>query len=71
MFDLAQTQAAIGQCGFDGWLHYDFRGSNLLARVDPMSLIGGLAFLLLLALSCILLVIWLSRMRRDLPGAAR
>jgi photosystem II stability/assembly factor-like uncharacterized protein len=41
-------------------------GSNLLARVDPMSLIGGLAFLLLLALSGILLVTWLTRRRRDI-----
>jgi photosystem II stability/assembly factor-like uncharacterized protein len=46
-------------------------GSNLLARVDPMSLVGGLAFLLLLGLSGILLVTWLTRTRRDVPGAAR
>ena len=46
-------------------------GSNLLARVDPMSLIGGLAFLLLLLLSGMLLVVWLVRRRRDIPGAAQ
>jgi Xaa-Pro aminopeptidase len=32
MFDLAAVQAAIGQLGFDGWLLYDFRGLNMLAR---------------------------------------
>jgi Xaa-Pro dipeptidase len=32
MFDLTKTQAAIRQFGFDGWLLYDFRGSNILAR---------------------------------------
>ena len=32
MFDLASVQAAIGQLGFDGWLLYDFRGLNVLAR---------------------------------------
>ncbi len=32
MFDLAAVQAALGQLGFDGWLLYDFRGSNVLAR---------------------------------------
>lgn len=32
MFDLASIQAAIRQLGFDGWLLYDFRGSNILAR---------------------------------------
>jgi hypothetical protein len=36
-----------------------------------MSLIGGLAFLLLLALSGILLVTWLTRRRRDIHRAAR
>jgi photosystem II stability/assembly factor-like uncharacterized protein len=46
-------------------------GSNLLARADPMSLVGGLAFLLLLALGGILMVAWLMRLRRDIPGAAR
>jgi photosystem II stability/assembly factor-like uncharacterized protein len=44
-------------------------GSNLLARVDPVSLVGGVAFLLLLILSSILLVNWLTRHR--IPGAAR
>lgn len=46
-------------------------GSNLLARADPTSLIGGLAFLLLLVLLGVLLVVWLTRLRRDIPGAAR
>lgn len=32
MFDLAATQQAIREFGFDGWLLFDFRGSNLLAR---------------------------------------
>ncbi len=32
MFDLAATQQAIRDFGFDGWLLYDFRGSNVLAR---------------------------------------
>src|SRR5262245_66263475 len=38
MFDLAATQAAIKQYGFDGWLLYDFRGINVLAlRVVGLS----------------------------------
>jgi Xaa-Pro aminopeptidase len=32
MFDLAKVQAALGQFGLDGWLMFDFRGSNPLAR---------------------------------------
>jgi Xaa-Pro dipeptidase len=32
MFDLPAVQAAIRAQGFDGWLLYDFRGSNILAR---------------------------------------
>jgi Xaa-Pro aminopeptidase len=32
MFDLARIQSAITEFGFDGWLLYDFRGSNVLAR---------------------------------------
>ena len=32
MFDLAAVQSAIGQLGLDGWLLYDFRGLNVLAR---------------------------------------
>jgi Xaa-Pro aminopeptidase len=32
MFDLAETQRAIQSFGLDGWLLYDFRGSNVLAR---------------------------------------
>ncbi len=32
MFDLALLQTALRDFGIDGWLLYDFRGSNLLAR---------------------------------------
>jgi Xaa-Pro aminopeptidase len=32
MFDLSAIQTALAKFGFDGWLLYDFRGSNLLAR---------------------------------------
>ncbi len=32
MFDLSAVQAAITQLGFSGWLLYDFRGLNILAR---------------------------------------
>src|SRR5262245_39357448 len=32
MFDLPKIQAALHQFGLDGWLIYDFRGSNLPAR---------------------------------------
>src|SRR5262245_15839591 len=32
MFDLDKIQSALRQFGLDGWLIYDFRGSNLLAR---------------------------------------
>lgn len=32
MFDLNAVQAALTQFGFDGWLLYDFHGSNVLAR---------------------------------------
>jgi photosystem II stability/assembly factor-like uncharacterized protein len=46
-------------------------GSNLLARADPISLIGGLAFLLLLVLGGVLLVAWLARLRGNIPGEAR
>lgn len=31
MIDLAAMQSALGELGLDGWLFYDFRGSNLLA----------------------------------------
>lgn len=31
MFDLAAVQAALQEFGIDGWLLYDFRGSNVLA----------------------------------------
>lgn len=32
MFDLPAVQAAIQAQGFDGWLLYDFRGTNVLAQ---------------------------------------
>jgi Xaa-Pro dipeptidase len=32
MFDLASVQSSLAQLGFDGWLLYDFRGLNVLAR---------------------------------------
>ena len=32
MFDLHAVQAAVGELGLDGWLLYDFRGLNVLAR---------------------------------------
>lgn len=32
MFDLAAIQAELVEAEFDGWLFYDFRGSNVLAR---------------------------------------
>jgi Xaa-Pro dipeptidase len=32
MFDLSAVQSALRQFGLDGWLIYDFRGSNVLAR---------------------------------------
>ena len=31
MFNLDAVQSALKQFGFDGWLLYDFRGSNPLA----------------------------------------
>src|SRR5438067_5203457 len=32
MFDLSSVQSAIRELGLDGWLLYDFRGLNVLAR---------------------------------------
>jgi Xaa-Pro aminopeptidase len=32
MFDLQAIQSALQKFGFDGWLLYDFRGSNVLAQ---------------------------------------
>jgi Xaa-Pro aminopeptidase len=32
MFDLDAVQRALRELGFDGWLLYDFRGNNVLAR---------------------------------------
>jgi photosystem II stability/assembly factor-like uncharacterized protein len=44
-------------------------GGNLLARADPVSLAGGLAFLLLLMIGGGLLVHWLARTRSARPVA--
>src|SRR6478735_2236836 len=32
MFDLASVQQSLSDFGLDGWLFYDFRGANILAR---------------------------------------
>lgn len=32
MFDLSAVQSSLAEFGLDGWLLYDFRGSNVLAR---------------------------------------
>lgn len=32
MFDLGAIQGSLKEFGFDGWLFYDFRGANVLAR---------------------------------------
>lgn len=32
MFDLSAIQSALRELSFDGWLLYDFRGNNMLAR---------------------------------------
>src|SRR5947207_12676000 len=32
MFDLTRVQSALREDGLDGWLLYDFRGLNVLAR---------------------------------------
>ncbi len=32
MFNLSEIQSALAENGFDGWLLYDFRGSNVLAQ---------------------------------------
>jgi hypothetical protein len=42
-------------------------GSNLLARANPVSLVGSLAFLLLLMIAGGLLVRWLARQRGGAP----
>ena len=42
MFDLIAVQQNLRDFGFDGWLFYDFRGSNILTRrvleLDPKGL---------------------------------
>ena len=45
-------------------------GGNLLSRSDPVSLAGGLAFVLLVMIGGGLLVVWLAR-RRSLPATPR
>ena len=32
MFELSKVQSALAQFSLDGWLFYDFRGSNVLSR---------------------------------------
>ena len=32
MFDLTGIQKSLNEFGLDGWLFYDFRGANILAR---------------------------------------
>jgi photosystem II stability/assembly factor-like uncharacterized protein len=46
------------------------QGGNLLSRSDPVSLAGGLAFVLLVMISGGLLIVWLAR-RRSLPATSR
>ncbi|HXW29203.1 MAG TPA: hypothetical protein VEK55_07550 [Xanthobacteraceae bacterium] len=46
------------------------QGGNLLSRSDPVSLAGGLAFVLLVMIGGGLLVVWLAR-RRSLPATPR
>jgi len=46
------------------------QGGNLLSHSDPISLAGGLAFVLLVMISGGLLVVWLAR-RRSLPATSR
>ena len=42
MFDLKAVQQSLRDFGLDGWLFYDFRGSNILTRrvleLDPKGL---------------------------------
>src|SRR5260221_6763910 len=51
MFDLASVQTAIQQTGLDGWLLYDFRGLNVLARrvlgFDPNQMLSRRWFYLI------------------------
>jgi photosystem II stability/assembly factor-like uncharacterized protein len=46
------------------------QGGNLLSRIDPISLAGGLAFVLLVMVGGGLLIVWLAR-RRSLPATPR
>jgi len=46
-------------------------GGNLLARADPVSLAGGLAFVLLVIIGGVLLARWLARLRTAEPSARR
>ena len=44
MFDLSAIQAALWEDAVDGWLLYDFRGTNVLARRVPEPLANCLRF---------------------------
>ena len=46
-------------------------GGNLLARADPVSLAGGLAFVLLLMIAGALMVRWLAGARAARPISGR
>jgi len=46
-------------------------GRNLLSRLDPVSLAGGLAFIALLIIGGVLLVGWLERQRSATPVGSR
>jgi hypothetical protein len=47
------------------------QGGSLLAHLDPVSLAGGLAFLLFLVVASILATSWLLRRYRDADAAPR
>lgn len=44
------------------------QGGNLLSRVDPISLAGGLAFIILMMIGGGVIVVWLARRRSPAPG---
>ena len=47
MFDLAAVQSALADLKLDGWLLYDFRGLNVLARrvLEELKLKGNVVSL--------------------------
>jgi photosystem II stability/assembly factor-like uncharacterized protein len=47
------------------------QGGSLLAQLDPVSLAGGLAFLVFLVVACVLATRWLLRRYRDADAAPR